>query len=112
TYQVARADIRAGLRGARVRVEQRLDGTLAVRFRQGYLQVTLCSPRPAPSRPPAPFQVRAEVRRSRTREQQQAGRDWMKPFRLPGTPVFKSIRTPVKGRSRGASAQLDGFQQE
>jgi hypothetical protein len=99
TYQIARADIKAGLRGARVRMEQRLDGTLAVRFRERYLQVTCCSPRPTPSRPPAPIQVRAEAKRSRTRGQQRAGRDWMKPFRLPGTPVFDSIRTPVKGRS-------------
>jgi DNA-binding Lrp family transcriptional regulator len=99
TYQIARADIRAGLRGARVRVEQRLDGTLAVRFRDRYLQVTLCSPQPAPSRHPAPIRLRAEVKQSRTRQQQRAGRDWMKSFRLPGTPVFEPIRAPVKGRS-------------
>src|SRR5256885_14425185 len=32
-YQIARGDIRAGLRGGRVRVEQRLDGGLAVEVR-------------------------------------------------------------------------------
>ena len=99
TYQIARADIQAGLRGARVRVEKRLDGTLAVRFRERYLQVTLCSPPPVASRPPAPMRVKAEVQRSRTRAQQRAGRDWMEGFRLPGTPSLPPLRTPGTGRS-------------
>ena len=41
-YLIARADIRAGLRGAAVRVEVRLDGSLAVRFRNVYVAVTEC----------------------------------------------------------------------
>jgi len=45
-YQIARADVRAGLRGALVRIEQRLDGTLAVRFREHTLAISLCQPRP------------------------------------------------------------------
>ena len=44
-YQFAKADIRPGLRGADVRVEIRLDGSLAVRFRSHYLAVTECAPR-------------------------------------------------------------------
>jgi hypothetical protein len=35
-YQIARPDIRAGLRGAPVRIEVRLDGSLAMRFRSHY----------------------------------------------------------------------------
>jgi len=46
TYQIARADIQTGLRKATVRVEMRLDGSLAVRFRDRYLTVTLCAARP------------------------------------------------------------------
>jgi hypothetical protein len=46
TYQIARADVRAGLRRGEVRVEVRLDGSLAVRFRGRYLTVTECQPRP------------------------------------------------------------------
>jgi len=71
-YQIARADIRAGLRHAQVRVEVRLDGSLAVRFREHYLTVTECQPQPKvpvarPSRkPPA------------TRPKSQ----WMKNFHL------------------------------
>ena len=45
-YQIARKDIRAGLRGAKVRVEIRLDGSLAIRFRSHYLEVTECFERP------------------------------------------------------------------
>lgn len=59
-YQMARADIRPGLRGAAVRVEKRLDGSLAVCFRGRYLQVTVCVPRPKPAPKPEP---RPEIRR-------------------------------------------------
>ena len=61
-YLIARADIRAGLRGAAVRVEARLDGSLAVRFRNAYLAVTECLARPKveavrkPRKPAAPRQ--------------------------------------------------------
>jgi transposase len=41
-YQIGRDQIRPGLRYANVRVESRLDGTLAVRFGARYLQVTRC----------------------------------------------------------------------
>jgi transposase len=46
TYLMARTDIRTGLRGGTVRVEVRLDGSLAVRFRNDYLAVTECLVRP------------------------------------------------------------------
>jgi hypothetical protein len=41
-YQIARADVSTGLRGATVRIECRLDGSLWVRFRERYLAVTVC----------------------------------------------------------------------
>ncbi|MBI4463782.1 MAG: hypothetical protein HY647_03660 [Acidobacteria bacterium] len=40
-YQIARAGIRPGLRRARVRVEKRLDGSVAVRFRKHSLTVSM-----------------------------------------------------------------------
>jgi hypothetical protein len=67
-YQIARLDIRAGLRGANVRIESRLDGSLKVRFQQYYLTVNQClvppkekidsapvlrKPQPVRSAPPA-----------------------------------------------------------
>jgi hypothetical protein len=45
-YRIARPDICAGLRGAHVRIEIRLDGSMAVRFRDRYLAVSQCSVRP------------------------------------------------------------------
>jgi len=55
-YQIQQVDIRAGLRGATVRVERRLDAALAVRFRDRYLTVNECAPRPqaAPVRTASP----------------------------------------------------------
>ena len=47
-YRIARADVCAGLRGATVRIECRLDGSLWVRFRERYLAVSVC-----PKQPPA-----------------------------------------------------------
>jgi transposase len=61
-YQIDRASVRAGLRDGTVRVEERLDGTVAVRFRQYWLQVSLCEPRPKKIAVAAPA---ASVRRRR-----------------------------------------------
>ena len=41
-FQIARQDIRVGLRKAMVRVEERLDGTIAVCFQDRYVRVRLC----------------------------------------------------------------------
>ena len=55
-YQIARESVRAGLRGANVRIESRLDGSIAVRFGPHYLAISLCEPRPklSPIRPVRP----------------------------------------------------------
>lgn len=45
-YAIERADICTGLRGAVVRVEQRRDGSLAIRFRETYLRYRRCEPPP------------------------------------------------------------------
>ncbi len=71
-YQIQRPAICAGLRGSQVRVEQRLNGTLALRFRDRYLTVIECSPRPKtvpvkPARPPKTVQRKSA---------------WMKNFHL------------------------------
>ncbi len=76
TYQIARSDIRAGLRGADVRVEIRLDASMAVRFGQRYLTVTACQPRPKVPKP------QAAVRRPRKPLTPRAKSPWMKNFHL------------------------------
>ena len=52
-YQIDRADIRPGLRGENVRIEQRLDGTTGARFRDARLRLEECHPakRVAPAQP-------------------------------------------------------------
>jgi transposase len=57
-YQIQRGSICAGLRGATVRVERRLDSTLHVRFRQRYLGVAACADRPRPAVPSPPKRAR------------------------------------------------------
>jgi hypothetical protein len=93
TWQIARDDIRVGLRGADVRVEVRLDGSMAVRFRETYVAVRQCEPRPkvakmatVPRKPAAP----------RVKSQ------WMDNFRLTSpsktalssSPVAQPLRDP------------------
>src|SRR5712691_9520452 len=45
-YQIDGKDIRAGLRGGVVRVEKRRNGSVAMRFRDRYLTITVCESRP------------------------------------------------------------------
>jgi DNA-binding Lrp family transcriptional regulator len=47
-YQIERRAVRPGLRGANVRVEARLDGSLAVRYGERYLPVSRIDSPPAP----------------------------------------------------------------
>ncbi len=54
-WGVAREQVRAGMRGARVEVERRLDGSHWLRFCGGYLPLVLC---PAPSASASPFGLR------------------------------------------------------
>ena len=53
-YQIERDSICAGLRGALIRIERRLDGSLAVRFRERYLRVKACAVRPKVASSPDP----------------------------------------------------------
>jgi len=52
-YGIERADIGAGLRNSVVRVEQRRDGALAIRFRDRYLRHQLCEPAKSALKTPA-----------------------------------------------------------
>jgi hypothetical protein len=76
TYKIARSDIRAGLRGADVRVEIRLDASMAVRFGKRYVTVTACQPRPKVSKP------KVNGDRARKPARPRAKSTWMKNFHL------------------------------
>jgi transposase len=55
-FQIARQAVTTGLRGAAIRVEARLDGSMAVRYQQRYLEVEECAgekpKQPAKAEPP------------------------------------------------------------
>jgi hypothetical protein len=72
-YQIARTDVRAGLRGSQVRVEVRLDDSLAVRFRNDYLATAECHGR-------LPSEVPGKVARKPSPPRQKS--QWMKNFHL------------------------------
>ena len=85
-YQIPREAVTTGLRGAKVRVEKRLDGSLAVRHGERYLPVEECimAERPKASAPkPA----------STTRRARRRGSDWDKGFDLKKAPkVWQAAR--------------------
>jgi len=96
-YQIARRDIRPGLRGGRVRVEQRLDGSMAVKFRQYGLSVVECLAQPKTSSPRKPA--------SAPRLRPKAVHDWMKDFHLRKSPPLGVI---LPGAIRGGSPTFFG----
>ncbi len=96
-YQIARGDIRPGLRGGRVRVEQRLDGSLAVKFRQYGLSVAECPAQAKTSSPRKP----ANAPRLRPK----VVHNWMKDFHLRKSPPWGAI---LPGATRGGSPTFFG----
>ena len=91
-YQIARGDIRPGLRGSRVRVEQRLDGSLAVRFRQHYVRVAECQPQPKTAPLPKPVPSK--------KPRPAAPSTWMKDFNLHKSPPLWAILQPETAGAR------------
>ena len=75
-YQIERRAIVSRLRGANVRVEKRLDGSLAVRFGERYLTVKPCAVAEKPETPPV------KQARARRPSASKRGSDWNKNFDL------------------------------
>jgi hypothetical protein len=96
-FQIARSDIRPGLRGSRVRVEQRLDGSMAVKFRQYRLGVAECQPQP---RTPLPAQ-----RVIAPKAGPKMVHNWMKDFHLHKSPPLGVI---LPGATRGGAPTFFG----
>jgi transposase len=90
-YQIERQAIMTGLRGANVRVEQRLDGSLAVRYGERYLPVKECAVADKPKAPPP-------VKPAKARRAGKRGSDWNKNFDL------------KKGPKVWQAAQASGYQ--
>jgi transposase len=77
-YQIERQAVTAGLRRANVRVEQRLDGTLAVRFGERYLPIEECAVAEKPKAPP--------VKPAKAPRASKRGSDWNQNFDLQKAP--------------------------
>lgn len=83
-YQVTREQIRPGLRGQTVRVEQHLDGRLVVRSADGQLRVQQCE---LAERMPVPQQPQTRTKPAPTGGRQR----WMHGFRLEGGPSLEQV---------------------
>src|SRR5437762_6484995 len=87
-YQIERQAVTTGLRRANVRVEQRLDGTLAVRFGERYLAVKECAVADKPKAPPP-----VKSKRAKGRATSRQGSDWNKNFDMKkGPKVWQAAR--------------------
>jgi transposase InsO family protein len=80
-YQIERAAIVTGLRGANVRVEKRLDGAVAVRYGEKYLPVKICAPAEKKASATAP-----PVKHTGKGSQPRRASDWNKNFDLKKAP--------------------------
>ena len=92
-YQIERRAVVSGLRGANVRVEERLDGSMAVRYGERYLPVKVCA---APEKPVAPKAKRMGTGPARSRRKSV----WGESFDLKkGPPIWQAARGPAYRRS-------------
>jgi DNA-binding Lrp family transcriptional regulator len=93
-YQIERQDIRVGMRKARVWVEERLDGTIAVRFQDRYVRLRRCAP---PVRELPPKTVAAGKPRPVQTTQRKS--DWMKNFSIRSGPSVRHAIEVSNARS-------------
>lgn len=94
-YQIARSSILPGLRGSSVRVERRLDGSIAVLYRDKHLAVSQCQPRPkaAVIARPKPATAPKSTAAERTAAWRRSGQDLFKPGPKVWTAVADRTRT-------------------
>jgi hypothetical protein len=88
-YQIARADIRTGLRGGVVRIEVHTDGSIQMRFQDKYLSIEECQPQPKQQSLP---RAKAPVRRAPVKPSDAARRSISGIARRGGIPVWKAAQ--------------------
>jgi hypothetical protein len=93
-YQIERQSIVTGLRKANVRVEKRLDGSIAVRYQERYLSVTECN-QMTPSTAAKP-KVRTAAKQAKR------GSDWNRNFELDKAPPLWKAAQASGYRSGGS----------
>ena len=99
-YQIERQAITAGLRKANVRIEQRLDGSLAVRHGERYLPVKKCT---AADKPTAGSAVKvAKTAKAQAPGAGRRGSDWNKNFDLKkGPKIWRAAQASGHKRAEG-----------
>ena len=88
-FQIARADVRPGLRGGQVRVEARFDGTVHARFKNAYVAVE--ERQPQPKQAPAP-RLAGMLERAPTKPTDAAKREHARIMGSDGTPLWKAAK--------------------
>lgn len=85
-YQIAKTSLQVGMRGEKIRVEARLDGTLAFRYQGQYVTAALCNEAPRQQ----PQKLSKPVRKDHNRGGRSA---WMNNFHLNDSPaVWQSVQ--------------------
>jgi transposase-like protein len=84
-FQIDRKDIRVGMRKAMVRVEERWDGTIAVRFQDAYVRVRRCA-QPGCDPPSEETRVATPLRPTGRAKRKS---DWMKNFSVRSGPSLR-----------------------
>jgi hypothetical protein len=84
-YQITRRDVKAGMKGQRLRIELRLSGELRVRYQKQYVEVVECG-----AKPPAPL---APVAKPTRKDHNRGGRShWMDGFfEQPGPELWRAV---------------------
>ena len=86
-YQIARSEVKAGMRGKKIRIELHLSGALRARFEGQYVEVSECGVKPAQTAKP--------VAKSARKDHNRGGKsDWMDGFfERPGPELWQAVRT-------------------
>ena len=86
-YQIARTDVRTGMRGKSLRIELHLNGALRVRFEGVYAEVSECGAK-------APAAPKAAGKPARKDHNRGGKSDWMDGFfDRPGPELWQAVRT-------------------
>jgi len=90
--QVDRQDVRVGMRKATAQVEERMDGSIAVRFQGRYVRVRRCAV-PVPVLRSQEVAAAKKPRQTTTKPKRKS--DWMKNFTIKPAALRTKLRTPL-----------------
>ena len=85
-YQIARSEVKAGMRGKSLRIELHLSGALRARWEGRYVEVSECGVKPPQAAKPVGKPVRKDHNRG-------GNSDWMDGFfERPGPELWQAVR--------------------